>query len=59
MFERSASPDVAVWEIVVSVILSIITIFILLWIAVRSYKNTILSFDKGFMNAMKRIFKRS
>lgn len=59
MFVRSASPDVAVWEIVVSVILTIITIFILLWIAVRSYKNTILSFDKGFMNAMKRIFKRS
>lgn len=59
MFVRSASPDVAVWEIVVSVILSIITIFILLWIAVRSYKNTILSFDKGFMNGMKRIFKRS
>ncbi|MDW4207637.1 ABC transporter permease [Staphylococcus saprophyticus] len=59
MFVRSASPDVAVWEIVVSVILSIITIFILLWIAVRSYKNTILSFDKGFINAMKRIFKRS
>ena len=59
MFVRSASPDVAVWEIVVSVILSIITIFILLWIAVRSYKNTMLSFDKGFMNAMKRIFKRS
>ncbi|MDW4171059.1 ABC transporter permease [Staphylococcus saprophyticus] len=59
MFVRSASPDVAVWEIVVNVILSIITIFILLWIAVRSYKNTILSFDKGFMNAMKRIFKRS
>lgn len=59
MFVRLASPDVAVWEIVVSVILSIITIFILLWIAVRSYKNTILSFDKGFMNAMKRIFKRS
>lgn len=59
MFVRSASPDVAVWEIVVSVILSIITIFILLWIAVRSYKNTILSFDKGFMNAKKRIFKRS
>ncbi|MDW3862844.1 ABC transporter permease [Staphylococcus saprophyticus] len=59
MFVRPASPDVAVWEIVVSVILSIITIFILLWIAVRSYKNTILSFDKGFMNAMKRIFKRS
>lgn len=59
MFVRSAPPDVAVWEIIVSVILSIITIFILLWIAVRSYKNTILSFDKGFMNAMKRIFKRS
>ncbi|PHK50304.1 ABC transporter permease [Staphylococcus edaphicus] len=59
MFVRVSSPDVAIWEIAVSIILSIITICILLWIAVRSYKNTILSFDKGFMNAMKRIFKIS
>ncbi|WP_436860307.1 ABC transporter permease [Staphylococcus caeli] len=59
MFVRSSSPEVAVWEIVVSIILSIITIFILLWIAVRSYKNTILSFDKGFKHSMKRIFNKN
>ncbi|SCS69452.1 ABC transporter permease [Staphylococcus caeli] len=59
MFVRSSSPEVAVWEIVVSIILSIIMIIILLWIAVRSYKNTILSFDKGFKHSMKRIFNKN
>ncbi|MDG0843528.1 ABC transporter permease [Staphylococcus equorum] len=58
MFVRASTPDVAIWEIVVSMVLSIITIFILLWIAVRSYKDTILSFDKGFMSSVKRIFNR-
>jgi ABC-2 type transport system permease protein len=55
MFVRAATPEVALWEIIVSVILSIVTIIILLWIAVRSYKDTILSFDKGFIQAFKRI----
>ncbi|MDW8542854.1 ABC transporter permease [Staphylococcus sp. KG4-3] len=58
MFVRASTPDVATWEIVVSVGLSIITIFVLLWIAVRSYKDTILSFDKGFVSSMKRIFNK-
>lgn len=55
MFVRAETPEVALWEIIVSVILSIVTIIILLWIAVRSYKDTILSFDKGFIQAFKRI----
>ncbi|WP_436957625.1 ABC transporter permease [Staphylococcus sp. AS1337] len=58
MFVRASTPDVATWEIVISVGLSIITIFVLLWIAVRSYKDTILSFDKGFVSSMKRIFNK-
>ncbi|OEL04196.1 ABC transporter permease [Staphylococcus casei] len=59
MFVRASTPDVAIWEILVSIGLSIITIFVLLWIAVRSYKDTILSFDKGFMNSMKHIFNKN
>ena len=55
MFVRASTPDVAIWEIVLSMVISIITIFILLWVAVRSYKDTILSFDKGFMSSVKRI----
>lgn len=58
MFVRASTPDVAIWEIVLSVVISIITIFILLWVAVRSYKDTILSFDKGFMSSVKRIFNK-
>ncbi|MDN6571971.1 MAG: ABC transporter permease, partial [Staphylococcus equorum] len=33
MFVRASTPDVAIWEIVLSMIISIITIFILLWVA--------------------------
>ncbi|RIL18341.1 ABC transporter permease [Staphylococcus gallinarum] len=55
MFVRAATPEVALWEIIVSITLSVVTIIILLWIAVRSYKDTILSFDKGFIQAFKRI----
>lgn len=58
MFVRASTPDVATWEIAVSIGLSIITIFVLLWIAVRSYKDTILSFDKGFVSSVKRIFNK-
>lgn len=58
MFVRASTPDVAIWEIVLSMVISIITIFILLWVAVRSYKDTILSFDKGFMSSVKRIFNK-
>ncbi|MDN5611500.1 MAG: ABC transporter permease [Staphylococcus equorum] len=58
MFVRASTPDVAIWEIVLSMVISIITIFILLWVAVRSYTDTILSFDKGFMSSVKRIFNK-
>ncbi|MGO2109114.1 MAG: ABC transporter permease, partial [Staphylococcus equorum] len=58
MFVRASTPDVAIWEIILSMIISIITIFILLWVAVRSYKDTILSFDKGFMSSVKRMFSK-
>ncbi|PTE86895.1 ABC transporter permease [Staphylococcus equorum] len=58
MFVRASTPDVAIWEIILSMVISIITIFILLWVAVRSYKDTILSFDKGFMSSVKRIFNK-
>ena len=59
MFLRASTPDVATWEIVISMSLSIVTIFILLYIAVRSYKGTILSFDKGLFKSMKRVFGKN
>lgn len=59
MFVRASIPDVMTWEIVVSIALSIIMIFILLYIAVRSYKDTILSFDKGLLKSIKRVFTKS
>ncbi|MBO1212753.1 ABC transporter permease [Staphylococcus nepalensis] len=59
MFVRASTPDVMTWEIVVSIALSIIMIFILLYIAVRSYKDTILSFDKGLLKSIKRVFTKS
>lgn len=59
MFVRSSSPNVEIWEIVLSIIISLITGAILLWIAVRSYKDSILSFDRNVKASMKRLFKRA
>lgn len=58
MFVRSSSPNVEIWEIVLSVIISLITGIILLWIAIRSYKDSILSFDRSVKASMKRLFNR-
>ncbi|MBF7016378.1 ABC transporter permease [Staphylococcus durrellii] len=58
MFVRSSSPNVEIWEIVLSVIISLITGVILLWIAIRSYKDSILSFDRSVKASMKRLFNR-
>lgn len=59
MFVRASSPDVAIWEFILSFLLSIITIIILVWLAVRSYKDSILNFDQSFFKSMRRIFKKS
>lgn len=58
MFVRSSSPNVEIWEIVLSVIISLITGVILLWIAIRSYKDSILSFDRSVKASMKRLLNR-
>ncbi|WP_145232755.1 ABC transporter permease [Staphylococcus arlettae] len=56
MFVRAASPEVQLWEIVVSIVLAIIVTIILLWIAIKSYKDSVLSFDKSAATAMKKVF---
>ncbi|AYU55958.1 ABC transporter permease [Staphylococcus debuckii] len=59
LFLRASTPELQLWEIIVSVILSLIVMVLLLWIAVRSYRDSVLTFEKGFFKGLKRAFKKS
>ena len=59
LFLRASTPELQLWEIIVSVLLSLIVMVLLLWIAVRSYRDSVLTFEKGFFKGLKRAFKKS
>lgn len=54
---RSQSSDLEVWEIIVSMGLSVIVIALLLWIAVKTYKDSVLTFEKGLFKSIQRLIK--
>lgn len=47
---RSQSSDLEIWEIAVSMGISIIVVALLLWIAVKTYKDSVLTFEKDYSN---------
>lgn len=59
MFVRAGSLELQTWEIMLSGLLSIIMICILLWLVVKSYKDSVLNFDKGFKSSIKLLFRRN
>lgn len=54
---RSQSSDLDIWEIIVSMGLSVIVIILLLWIAVKTYKDSVLTFEKGLFKSIHRLIK--
>ncbi len=58
MFIRSSTPDVSWIEIFISMGLSVIAIVLLAWLTLRSYKDSVLRFDKGLIQSFKRLFKQ-
>lgn len=58
LFLRASTPELQLWEIIVSVLLSLIVMILLLWIAVRCYRDSVLTFEKGFFKGLKRAFKK-
>lgn len=58
LFVRASTPNLELWEIIVSMGLSVIVLVLLVWIAVRSYRDSVLTFDKNIFKALKRALKK-
>lgn len=55
---RAQSTELQVWEIIVSILISVVVMLILLWIAVKTYKDSVLTFEKGLFNTIKKVMKK-
>lgn len=58
LFVRASTPNIESWEIIVSMALSIAFLVLLVWVAVKSYRDSVLTFDKNIFRALKRALKK-
>lgn len=57
-FSRLALTTTPTFEAIIAVIIHVVLIGVLLFLAAKSYKNAVLSFEKGWKNVLKRAFQR-
>ena len=57
-FSRLSLSNVSTIEGIIAVIIHIVLIIVLFIIAAKTYKNSVLSFEKGWVNVLKRAFQR-
>ncbi|MBY6178391.1 ABC transporter permease [Staphylococcus warneri] len=55
---RAQSTELQIWEIIVIILISVVVMLILLWIAVKTYKDSVLTFEKGLFNIIKKVMKK-
>ncbi|MCT1926605.1 ABC transporter permease [Staphylococcus pasteuri] len=55
---RAQSTELQIWEIVLSMLISLVVMVILLWIAIKTYKDSVLTFEKGLINSIKKVMKK-
>ncbi|PTI35621.1 ABC transporter permease [Staphylococcus warneri] len=55
---RAQSTELQIWEIIVSILISVVVMLILLWIAVKTYKDSVLTFEKGLFSTIKKVMKK-
>ncbi|ATH61960.1 ABC-2 type transport system permease protein [Staphylococcus pasteuri] len=58
MLVRAQSTELQIWEIVLSMLISLVVMVILLWIAIKTYKDSVLTFEKGLINSIKKVMKK-
>ncbi|MEB6613072.1 ABC transporter permease [Staphylococcus pasteuri] len=58
MLVRARSTELQIWEIVLSMLISLVVMVILLWIAIKTYKDSVLTFEKGLINSIKKVMKK-
>ncbi|MEJ7541399.1 ABC transporter permease [Staphylococcus intermedius] len=57
-FSRLALTTTPTIEGIIAVVIHVVLIAVLLFLAAKSYKNAVLSFEKGWKNVLKRAFQR-
>ena len=58
MLVRAQSTELQIWEIVLSMLISLVVMVILIWIAIKTYKDSVLTFEKGLINSIKKVMKK-
>ncbi len=47
-----------IYEVILSSLISIVMVAVLIWIAIKTYKDSVLTFERGLFILMKRVFKK-
>ncbi|MBO0926878.1 ABC transporter permease [Staphylococcus sp. 30400_3112M30941] len=55
---RAQTSALQIHEVILSSLISIAMVAVLLWIAIKTYKDSVLTFERGLFNSMKRVFKQ-
>ena len=54
---RAQTSGLQLHEVILSSLISIVMVAVLIWIAIKTYKDSVLTFERGLFNSMKRVFK--
>ncbi|MGT2356989.1 hypothetical protein ACVPOS_05465 [Staphylococcus aureus] len=52
------SSGLQIYEVILSSLISIVMVAVLIPIAIKTYKDSVLTFERGLFNSMKRVFKK-
>ncbi|HBE7642541.1 TPA: ABC transporter permease [Staphylococcus aureus] len=55
---RAQTSGLQIYEVILSSLISIVMVAVLIWIAIKTYKDSVLTFERGLFNSMKRVFKK-
>ncbi|HDT7031429.1 TPA: ABC transporter permease [Staphylococcus aureus] len=55
---RAQTSGLQIHEVILSSLISIVMVAVLIWIAIKTYKDSVLTFEHGLFNSMKRVLKK-
>lgn len=58
-FARLSIPETPTYEGIIAIVIHLVLIVVLFYFATKSYKNAVLTFEKGWWKSLKRTFNKS
>ncbi|HBC8639023.1 TPA: ABC transporter permease [Staphylococcus argenteus] len=55
---RAQTSALQINEVIISSLISIAMVVVLLWMAIKTYKDSVLTFERGLFKAFRRVFKQ-